>query len=553
MGQLHRDDNWWKEGIIYQIYPRSFFDADGDGVGDLDGIRTRLDYLRELGVSGIWISPINKSPMFDFGYDISDYREIDPVFGDMEAFRRLLDEAHRRNIGVIMDMVFNHTSVLHPWFIESRSSKDNPYRDFYVWRKPKKGGRVPNNWKASFGGSCWSFDEKSGEYYLHSFLPEQPDLNWANPRCRKAIFDELEFWLKEGVDGFRLDVINLIGKDPEFRDNPFTFGWPPRPYEMQRHLYDRNSPATGDYLRQLRRLLNRYPGSFGVGEIYLDKPVDQELAASFTGVQDQLHLAFDFSLTFSPWSARRFGSIFEGQYRAALRYGGTPCFVFSNHDVVRALSRYAPSSDREMKEAVAKLIGVMLLTQGGTPFLYMGEEIGMENAAVPRSRLADPVGIRYWPFHKGRDGERLPMQWDGGPCAGFSSNPDARPWLPLHPNYQEVNVADQQGRAGSVLSCFKALIALRSKYPALRRGGFTLIQAEEKELLVYLREADTKERFLVCVNFSSKRHQSLKVENGRWRKLFSTHASDFSEQGTQVVIEQESMLAPLEGMILISQ
>lgn len=547
MRQLNRDGKWWKQGVIYQIYPRSFYDAGGDGIGDIPGITEKLDYLEALGVDGIWISPINESPMFDFGYDISDYRKIDPVFGTMDDFRTLLDQAHGRGIGVVMDMVLNHTSHLHPWFIESSSARENPFRDFYVWKEPAADGGPPNRWKGAFGGSAWSLDEATGQYYLHSFLPEQPDLNWRNPRCREAIFEEVRFWLDEGVDGFRLDVINLIGKDPRFRNNPFKFGWPPRPYELERHVNDRNHPDTHLFLKEFRRLLDRYPGTFAVGEIYLDTPVDQELAASFTGNGDELHLAFDFSFTFNSWSAASFASILEGQYRAAARYGGTPCFVFSNHDVERAVSRYGAGRNRR---ELAGLLGMILLTQGGTPFLYMGEELGMENGHVPRHRLADPVGKRYWPFHRGRDGERLPMQWSGEPGGGFSVDPAAEPWLPMHPDYRRVNAAAQEGDRKSLLSLYRYLIAFRKRSAALRSGGFALEDAGRRGVLSFRREgADGGGALLVLANFHSV-PTVAKLPPGAWETLVSTREPVPAETDRRAVHRGRVRLRPLEGLLL---
>jgi alpha-glucosidase len=541
--QLHKDSKWWKEGVIYQIYPRSFFDADGDGVGDIKGIIAKLDYLKELGVAGVWISPINESPMFDFGYDISDYRRIDPVFGSMEDFDKLIAEAHKRNIGIIMDLVLNHSSHLHPWF------KDNEYRDFYIWKDPSPGASVPNNWKAVFGGSAWTFDSETGQYYLHSFLPQQPDLNWRNPECRKAIFEEIRFWLDRGVDGFRLDVINLIGKDGSFRNQPFRFGWPPRPYELQKHIYDRNSPETHLYLKELRSLLDEYPGTFSVGEILLDTPVDQPLAASFTGKGDQLHLIFDFSLTFNTWLASSFASILKGQYDAAGQYGGHAAFVLSNHDVERAVSRYGAARNRD---ALSRLLGLILLTQSGTPFLYMGEEIGMENGKVPRSRIMDPVGKRYWPFHQGRDGERMPMQWNSSPSAGFSINPEASPWLPVHSDYRKVNVEHQESRNDSVLAQYRHLIALRKKCSALCQGTFELADAGDSHILSYTLRSLTSsdlETFLVLGNFRSRGSAALLPE-GKWQSIFSTREAPFDQDEGGVTVNGKLHLRPLEGLIL---
>lgn len=513
---VETDRLWWKHGVLYQIYPRSFFDSNGDGIGDIPGITQKLDYIAALGVDGIWLSPINTSPMYDFGYDISDYRAIDPVFGADGDFQRLIEEAHARGIRIIMDLVVNHTSHLHPWFIESRASKDNPKRDWYIWRDGIN-GEPPNNWMAAFGGRAWEWDSETGQYYLHSFLKEQPDVNWRNERLKKAIFGEIRYWLDRGVDGFRLDVVNQFVKDDRFRSNPFTIGPRPRPYDMQRHLYDRNRPELHGILREFRALLDRYHERMSVGEINAEPPGDPVLAASYLGSgDDELHLAFDFSLLFTKWSARRFFEVLK-KWDGLIPAKGWPCYVLSNHDQPRAISRYASGNDT-MKRA--KVAAAMLLTLRGTPFIYYGEEIGMENGRLRRKEIVDPLGKKYWPFHPGRDPERTPMQWDSSPHAGFSA---AAPWLPINPDYREINVERSLRDPGSLLNFYKELIKLRREKPALNRGGWRAAAGMTGDVLGYFRETERQSIF-VALNFS-RATQAIAAtgSDGIWKALFSTH------------------------------
>lgn len=513
---METDRLWWKHGVLYQIYPRSFFDSNGDGIGDIPGITQKLDYIAALGVDGIWLSPINTSPMYDFGYDISDYRAIDPVFGADGDFQRLIEEAHARGIRIIMDLVVNHTSHLHPWFIESRASKDNPKRDWYIWRDGIN-GEPPNNWMAAFGGRAWEWDSETGQYYLHSFLKEQPDVNWRNERLKKAIFGEIRYWLDRGVDGFRLDVVNQFVKDDRFRSNPFTIGPRPRPYDMQRHLYDRNRPELHGILREFRALLDRYHERMSVGEINAEPPGDPVLAASYLGSgDDELHLAFDFSLLFTKWSARRFFEVLK-KWDGLIPAKGWPCYVLSNHDQPRAISRYASGNDT-MKRA--KVAAAMLLTLRGTPFIYYGEEIGMKNGRLRRKEIVDPLGKKYWPFHPGRDPERTPMQWDSSPHAGFSA---AAPWLPTNPDYREINVERSLRDPGSLLNFYKELIKLRREKPALNRGGWRAAAGMTGDVLGYFRETERQSIF-VALNFS-RATQAIAAtgSDGIWKALFSTH------------------------------
>lgn len=481
---------WWKEGIVYQIYPRSFQDTNDDGIGDIKGIVKRLDHLHWLGVSALWLSPIYQSPMYDFGYDISDYRTIDPVFGTKEDVLELIAQAHTHGMKILFDMVLNHTSHQHQWFMESASSLHNPKRDFYIWKDGDK--KKPNNWLAAFGGSAWTIHEKNYQYYLHSFLKEQPDLNWRNPAVVEALFGEVGYWLDLGVDGFRLDVINLIIKDERMRDNPHRIGSTIRPYDMQDHLYDRNQPLAHDTLKRFRKLLEKYQERMLVGEIMVEKPGDPETAAAYLGNGvDELHLAFDFSFVWLPWKARAWRKAAERWY-ACMPELGWPCWVLSNHDVVRAITRLGND------ERKARLAALFLLTQQGTPFIYYGEEIGMKDKRIPRELIQDPVGKRYWPFHPGRDGQRRPMQWDDTSQAGFTSG---TAWLPPHPDFYQNNIGMQQNDPDSLLHLYKNIISLRNNDSILRLGVCEFFTIGLPSVLCYTRRHHGECR-LVLLNFS---------------------------------------------------
>ena len=491
------DFHWWQDGIIYQIYPRSFADSNGDGFGDLPGITAQLTYLAELGVDALWLSPIYPSPDADFGYDIADYTDIDPRFGSLKDFDQLVAQAHKLGLRIILDMVLNHSSDQHPWFLESRSGRTNPRRDWYIWRDPAAGGRPPNNWQTSFGGSAWEFDPTSGQYYLHSFLKQQPDVNWRNPAVRQAMLDVFRFWLDRGVDGFRLDVFNAFFKDEQFRDNPVSFGL--RAFDRQKHIYDMNQPEMFGFLGELRALLDAYPERYSVGETY----ITSEKAITYVG-NDRLHAAFSFDffeseLTF-PW---RPGWILErltkrdNLFEAAKAW---PTTVLGNHDKPRIASRYA----RGELDDQALIAMALLLTVRGTPYLYYGEEIGMRDIKLKRSEIMDPPGKKYWPIFKGRDGCRSPMQWNSSDYAGFST---AQPWLKVHPDYPKRNVAAQQADPASILNLTRRLIALRRITPALRRGTFKPIFRTDTGVLAYERELKQangeSERVLVYLNFSA--------------------------------------------------
>ncbi|MCW7457561.1 alpha-glucosidase [Leptospira bandrabouensis] len=491
---------WWKEAVIYQIYPRSFQDSNGDGIGDLEGIIQRLDYLAgskdSLGIDAIWLSPVYPSPMFDFGYDISNYEEIDPVYGDIQTFKRLLKEAHKRGIRIIMDLVVNHTSHLHPWFIESRSSVNSPKRDWYIWKEPNHNG-PPNNWLGAFGGSGWEYDKRTGEYYFHSFLKEQPDLNWRNPDVEDAIFRMMKYWLDMGVDGFRLDVVNLYVKDEFLRNNASYFMKGPRPYDKQVHAYDRDRPEMHGILRRMRKLLDSYDEKrMFVGEIMQDFPGNVLLPATYCGRNDELHLAFNFMFLFSPWKAERFYQIVK-DFESALGEDNWPNYTLSNHDFPRHITRYEKGADTNAR---AKLAACMMLTLRGTPFLYYGEEIGMKRQKVSYNKIQDPVGKRYWPFHPGRDPERIPMPWDGSESTGFTTG---KAWLPLYEEKNIVNVEKQKEDPNSLFFTYKKLIQIRKDRKSLRKGKLKILLSADKQVLYY-RRRDGKEETYVFLNFSSK-------------------------------------------------
>ena len=498
---------WWEDCVVYQIYPRSFQDSNGDGIGDLQGIVQRLEYIKDLGVDAIWLNPIFTSPMADFGYDIADYRSIDPVFGTMEDAELLIEKAHGLSLKVIFDLVLNHTSDKHPWFLESRSSKDNEKADYYIWSDT-----VPNNWKGAFGGKGWTFDKKRGQYYFHSFLPQQPDLNWRDTKAVDSIFDEVRFWLQKGVDGFRLDVINSIIKDASFRNNPKILGSRPRPYDMQRHIFDRNRPESHSKLKLLRKLVDTFPDRMLVGEIMVENPGEPELAASYLGrTGDELNLSFDFSLINTSFSAQKWQRSAKRWYEAVGRHR-TPAWVLNNHDVSRSVSRLSNNEDK------ARLAAFFLFTQRGAIFIYYGEELGLRDSFVCRKHMKDPVGRRYWPFHKGRDPQRGPMVWSVGVNHGFTKG---EPWLPFVKRANWYAVENQEIEGDSMLTFYRSLIDFRLEEPTLRRGVCEFHEQKNPNLMVFSRTLG-KNRMLVVLNFSSQR---LSVALGE----FGLRSSDSEE------------------------
>lgn len=501
---------WWRDGVIYQVYPRSFADGNGDGLGDLPGIISKLEYLHDLGVAAIWLSPIYPSPDADFGYDVSDHCAVDPRYGTMQDFDNLVVKAHQLGIRVVLDVVMNHTSDQHPWFQESRSSLGNPKRDWYLWRKNK------NNWKAIFGGPGWTLDEQTGEYYFHMFLPEQPDVNWRNPELRKAQMAVFRFWLEHGVDGFRLDVFNAFFKDEQLRDNPTRFGL--RAFDRQEHIFDIDQDELFSFLKELRNMLDEYPHRYSVGETFLS---ERGKAAKYVG-NNLLHAAFSFDFTsleiLFPWNPGWISRqvMKREEYFQSERW---PTTVMSNHDVQRAADRYSKNED----DSQAKLAMALLLTLRGTPFLYYGEEIGMRQLKLKHSEIMDPPGKRYWPIFKTRDGCRSPMQWNANQYSGFS---EVKPWLKVHQDYLTRNVETQKLDPDSIFHLTRSLIALRKATPALTRGSYVPVMSDSRHVLAFLRET-VDQTILVILNFSRKQvrvNLDPSIQLKSWRPIFPTDA-----------------------------
>ena len=532
MTSQNEDWIWWKHGAIYQIYTRSFYDSNGDGIGDLEGVIEKLDYIKQLGISAIWLTPVFETPNFDFGYDVRDYREIDPSLGSTEHFTELLHKAHTRNIRVILDMVLNHTSYLHSWFLESRSSTDNSKRDWYIWESKVNGG-PPNNWKNAFGGSAWEWDTKTEQYYFHSFLKEQPDLNWRNKEVQNAFFEIIRFWLNIGVDGFRLDVINMIIKDKKFRDNPWSFKLP----FFQENKYNFNQNKSFKIVKQLRALIDEYDDKLLVGEIYTLPPGNVNAAAGYLGNgTDSLHLAFDFSLLFSKWNARSYYVSIKKWHRLIPKEGW-PCHVLSNHDLHRSFNRTGLFSEQEKK---AKVAAVLMLTLRGTPFIYYGEEIGMENTPVPRNKINDPLGLKFWPLYSGRDQARRPMLWNNTLHAGFSTT---EPWLPINKNYPDKCVESQLKDEGSIINLYKKLLQIRSAREALTDGSIEFVEKGHSGVLSYLRKK-SGQKILIALNFTSHRKIILLPKNTYWKILISTYISfsDHSESNQLALLGYEAIV-----------
>ena len=523
---------WWKTGTVYQVYPRSFQDSGDDGVGDLAGITARLDYLAWLGVDAIWISPFYPSPMADFGYDVADYCGVDPLFGTLDDFDRLVAEAHRRRLKVILDFVPNHSSILHPWFRESRADRENPKRDWYVWRDPGPEGGPPNNWLSNFGGPAWTRDEASGQYYYHAFLPEQPDLNWRNPAVRAAMHDALRFWLDRGVDGFRVDVIWHLIKDEGFRDNPENPDFAPEQAGINRfaQVYSCDRPEVMEVIAGMRAVLRDYGERVLIGEIYL--PIER-LVSYYGANLDGADLPFNFQLIQTPWRADAVAALVE-EYEAALPEGGWPNWVLGNHDQPRIAARVGP--------AQARIAAMLLLTLRGTPTLYYGDELGLGPVEIPPERARDPWG-RNEPGH-GRDPERTPMQWDASPRAGFSAG---EPWLPLAPDWVRCNVEAMSDDPGSILTLYRRLLGLRRDHAALSVGGYrpvALAAEHAGQVFAYERVQDGAV-LRVVLNFGGT-GQNLPLEAG-WagHVLLSTHPGRTGAHERGLL-----RLAPDEGVVL---
>jgi alpha-glucosidase len=495
---------WWKHAVIYELYPRSFQDTNGDGVGDINGITSRLDYLKDLGVDAVWITPAYPSPQIDFGYDISNYTAIDPQFGTMADMDRLFAEAHKRGLRIIMDLVPNHTSDQIAWFKESRSSRSNPKRDWYIWKDAKPGGGPPNNWQSWFGHSAWQWDETTHQYYYHHFYVQQPDLNWRNPEVEKAMFGVMRFWMDKGAAGFRLDAVSRLFEDPNLHDDPILPGTNPYGDPNIQHKYTDNLPEVHDVLRKMRKLVDQYPGD-PVLISEADEPNINELTKMY-GHNDEIQLPMDFQIAdVNTLSAPRFRELLDQVFHNAA--GGQPHYFFSNHDQPRTWDRYG---DGVHNDQIARLMATLLFTTGATPQMYYGEELGM--CTTPPARVEDvkdPIGKLGWPLEKGRDGERTPMQWDGSKNAGFSSSDD--PWLHVPPGAAEVNVAAESKDPGSMLNFYKKLIALRKSEPALRDGKYIAVNTGDQHVLSYLRKNSSGESVLVALNMSAT-PQTLKYD-----------------------------------------
>jgi alpha-glucosidase len=521
---------WWQAGIVYQIYPRSFQDSDGDGIGDLRGIIRRLPYLSELGVDAIWLSPIFTSPMADFGYDIADYTGIDPIFGSMDDFDALLDAAHAAGLKVILDLVPNHTSDRHAWFVESRSSRNNPKRDWYLWRDPAPGGGPPNNWLSEFGGSAWEFDEKTGQYYYHAFLKEQPDLNWRDPAVRQAMYDVMRFWFRKGVDGFRIDVLWHLLKDEQFRDNPpnpnFKPGAPPHHAVLPVNTTD--LPEIHHVVAEIRLVANEFDARVLIGEIYL--PVER-LVRYYGRELDGVHLPFNFTLLNARWHSRDIAKLVN-EYEAALPQGGWPNWVLGNHDRPRIATRVGA--------AQAKVAAMLLLTLRGTPTIYYGDEIGMTDVTIPPGEARDPFERNVPGQGLGRDGCRSPMQWDATAFAGFSA---VTPWLPVAEDYRSENVDNLRRDATSIYGLHRRLIALRRSRKALTIGRYVPVSVAG-DLMLFIREHE-RERLLVALNLTDEpAAATLPAEVASGRVLLSSFNGRMGER-----VDGRIDLRPAEGVI----
>src|SRR5580698_8216884 len=490
---------WWQHAVFYEIYPRSFADSNDDGIGDLKGITSRLDYLKDLGVDAIWITPCFPSPQVDFGYDVSDYENIDPMYGTLADFDTLVSEGKKRGIRIILDFVVNHSSDQHKWFLDTKSSRTSEHRNWYIWRDGKGPGQPPNNWTSLFGGSAWTLDPTTNQYYYHFFYPQQPDLNWRNPKVADAMFDVTRFWYKRGVAGFRLDAVDTLFEDPKLHDNPVLPGKNAFGDPIEENKYNSKLPEVHDVLRELRKVADENNGVL-IGETWTADIA--ELNRYYGEGNNELQLPMDFLFTtvnkLSPADFRK-------QIAAVDSASGWPTFVISNHDIVRSYDRYG---DGEHNDQIAKLMAGLYLTLRGTPIMYYGEEIGMKTTPPTRKEdVKDPIGRIGWPKEKGRDGERTPMQWDSAANAGFSK---VTPWLPVPPSYQTHNVADESKDPNSVLEFYRKVLKLRHTNPALLEGSYTALNENDANVLSYLRLYRDR-GVVVALNMSNTR-QTVTLE-----------------------------------------
>ncbi len=507
------DKDWWRGAVIYQIYPRSYQDSNHDGIGDLAGIIHRLDHVASLGVDAIWISPFFRSPMLDFGYDVSDYRDVDPMFGSLGDFDALIQRAHDLGLKVLIDLVLSHSSNQHGWFVESQSSRDNAKADWYVWADAKPDGSPPNNWLSIFGGSAWEWNAERMQYYLHNFLKEQPDLNFHNEEVRQEMLDIAKFWLDRGVDGFRLDTINFYFHDKQLRDNPAleperrnsSIAPEVNPYNWQDHLYDKNQPENLDFLRDLRALMEQYPATTAVGEVG-DAQYGLDIQAQYTSGGDKMHMCYSFDfLSATEPTPERIGEVIT-TYEDRIG-DGWACWAFSNHDVVRHPSRW------NMGEEARRLYAGLLMCLRGSVCIYQGEELGLTEAYVAFDDLQDPYGIRFWPKFKGRDGCRTPMPWvSDNQNGGFS---DSKPWLPVAVEHLQRAVGAQEGDSASTLAFYRNMIRFRQSFPALATGSFEFV-SHEGGIVSFIR-AHQGQRLFCAFNLS---HMALPVTlpEGEWQQ-----------------------------------
>ena len=505
---LASDPDWWRGAVIYQIYPRSYQDSNGDGIGDLAGIIHRLPHVASLGVDAIWISPFFTSPMLDFGYDVSDYRDVDPMFGTLGDFDALVSRAHELGIRVMIDLVLSHTSDQHPWFKESRASRDNPKADWYVWADAKPDGSPPNNWLSIFGGSAWEWDGQRMQYYLHNFLTSQPDLNFHNPEVRAELLDVTRFWLDRGVDGFRLDTVNFYYCDQDLRDNPALpvearsdkIAPSVNPYNFQDHLYDKSRPENLDFLKAFRAVLDEYDAITSVGEVG-DAQRGAEIQAAYTAGGDKIHMAYDFDLLSNTYpTGTRLAEIMEKAE------GGWPCWAYSNHDVTRHTTRWNLSPEAH------RCYAALLLSLRGTACLYQGEELGLTEAYVPFEDLQDPYGKRFWPKFKGRDGCRTPMPWSHDQMHGGFS--EGKPWLPVAMEHVQAAVEVQDQTDSSTLNFYRQMIDFRRAYAALLKGDFELIEADE-HFFSFIRSQGNARVF--CAFNLSDEDRVVTMPEGTWQ------------------------------------
>jgi alpha-glucosidase len=517
---------WWQNGLIYQIYPLSFMDSNGDGSGDLRGIISRLDYCRWLGVEAVWLSPIYPSPMIDFGYDVSDFTDIHPLFGTLSDFDALISEARRLDLKVLLDYVPNHSSDQHSWFLQSRSSRNNQYRDWYIWRDPAPAGGPPNNWLSAFGGSAWEWNENTGQYYLHSYLKEQPDLNWRNSDVRQAMLEVLRFWLNRGVGGFRVDSIAHVMKDTQFRDNPLNPAWDPAtgPYFRYLPLHSRDHPDTPSVVRRIRQVVDEYEDCVVIGEAYLC--LERTVAYYRAGV----HLPFNFALITSPWKAREVHRIIS-TYESLLKPDQWPNWVLGNHDRHLIATRVG--------RAEARVAAMLLLTLRGTPTLYYGDEISMQDVPIPAELIKDPWELNVPSLGLGRDPERSPMQWNSTNNAGFST---ATPWLPVASDFNRFNVAIESHEPDSILTLYRRLIALRAEKPALHSGPYGEVLCDDY-VLCYSRQSGA-ESFFIALNFTEE-PRTFEQPGLRGRITLSTALDRDSEP-----VGEDFLLRPHEGIIV---